>query len=67
MTAEVGQAFEQAADCFLGIMVLEVVDAEIGVFDGVPTHEVSRREYRGSHSEGRLFGAYPNFCVRGIN
>lgn len=38
MTAEVGQAFEQALDGLVGVVAAEVIGSEVGVFDAIAQH-----------------------------
>lgn len=59
MTAEVGQAFEQALDGLVGVVAAEVIGSEVGVFDAIAQHVVGGREHRGSHREDGLFRAAP--------
>ena len=57
VAAQVLKPLEQAADGFGAIVTVEVVGAEVAVFDAVAQHVVGGGEHGGGHSEDGLLGA----------
>ncbi len=59
VAAEIGQSFEES---FYGsglVMVIEVIRAEVDVFDAVAQDKVGGGEHRSGHGEDGFLGAAP--------
>ena len=59
IAAEIGKSFEQALDSPGLVMTIEVVGAEVDVFDTVAKHEVGGGEHGSGHSKDGFFCSAP--------
>ena len=59
VAAEVGKSFEEAFNGPGLVMTIEVVGAEVDVFDAVAQHEVGGGEHGSGHGEDGLLGPAP--------
>ena len=61
MASEIGKAFEQSADGFVGIVPGEIIGTKVCVVHAIPEHVVGSREHGSGHRENGFLGAAPGF------